>query len=528
MKWKILSCLLLVVLLFSCKKEENINLEEPSVKNITYWFDHSSKKTQPNSKASELNTYKAYLAKNEYELVQFVLLTDTKEDNLTLELSQFNDFNGNTMEAEILQLYYIKVNNGESYPDPAAPLKGSFTLEANINQPFYIKIKSTKDIAAGEYSAVLTLRADGELVFTTEIQAKVWNFTLPETPSCATYMLINEGSIAKAHGIVLNSQTDVLFKKYYDFLLDNKISTHTLPFDLLSPLADSYLNDPRMTAFGIPYSNDDELLKKYYDKLSAMPEAFDKGAFYVLDEPTNKGMYEEISTSFDRLESLYPGCKILTPFFLQVQIDGSTDNIDYMTGKIKVWCPKTYMFDNKNIYHNDIPLSDPPFAERMAERRADGDYLWWYVCWEPGEPFLNLYVDMPGIMHRLLFWQQKLYGVDGFLYWCVNYWPQVDDPWEDMRTVKNLSPDVFGDGSLLYNGNKVGINGPVGSVRMENIREGIDDFEYLCIAEKLFGNDFAEDYIKKLTTDLTHYTQDDDKLMATRIELGNAIEKAMN
>jgi hypothetical protein len=130
-------------------------------------------------------------------------------------------------------------------------------------------------------------------------------------------------------------------------------------------------------------------------------------------------------------------------------------------------------------------------------------------------------------MHRLLFWQQKLYGVDGFLYWCVNYWEQVDDPWSDMSTVKNLSPDVFGDGSLLYNGNKAGVNGPVGSLRLENIREGIDDFEYLCMAEKLLGKSFADTCIKKITTSLTEYTSDVEKLINTKIELGNAIENAL-
>ena len=517
--------LFITLVLFGCKKKENTYTEGTQMKNITYWFDHSSVKTRPGSKAGELSSYKAYLAKNEYETVQFVLLTDVNEDNLTLEITRFSDSKGNTMEAEILQLYYIETRRGEFYPDPAVPLTGGFSLEANKNQPFLIKIKSTKTTPEGEYSAALTLCANGELVFETKIQAKVWDFSLPDTPSCATYMLINEDSIAKAHGIVLESQIPPLFGKYYDFLLDNKISTQTLPYDLLSPAADSYLKNPQMTSFGVPYGGGDELIGRLYEKLSSIPEAFNKGVFYVLDEPTEKHQYDEISAGFDRLDSLYPGGRILTPFFRNIKIN-DTDNIGYMTGKIKVWCPKTYMFDNKDIYQGGAAISDPPFEERMAERKAAGDCLWWYVCWEPGEPFLNLYVDMPGIMHRLLFWQQKLYGVDGFLYWCVNYWPQVDDPWEDMRTVKNLSPDVFGDGSLLYNGSKVGINGPVGSLRIENIREGIDDFEYLCIAEKLFGIEFAENYIKRLTENLTHYTTDDNKLIDTRIELGNEIEKA--
>jgi hypothetical protein len=185
------------------------------------------------------------------------------------------------------------------------------------------------------------------------------------------------------------------------------------------------------------------------------------------------------------------------------------------------------MYITGNIYSAEQLQKYAPFGDRMAERRNAGDRVWWYVCWEPGEPYCNLFVDMEGIMHRLLFWQQKFYNVDGFLYWGVNYWRGTDDPWKDMRTVKDLSMDVFGDGSLIYNGNKAGIDGPAGSIRLEAIRDGIEDFDMFTLAEKYLGRDYIHDAIGEITTSVIKYTKNEDKFTAARIKLGNELEKAI-
>ena len=40
---------------------------------------------------------------------------------------------------------------------------------------------------------------------TVEVKAYVWDFTLPQTPSCTTSMGLDKYSIAKAHGVDINS-----------------------------------------------------------------------------------------------------------------------------------------------------------------------------------------------------------------------------------------------------------------------------------------------------------------------------------
>lgn len=60
-------------------------------------------------------------------------------------------------------MYYIKTKDDIVYPDP--PLIGCVKHDVDVNQPFLIKIKAAKEIPAGEYSAVLKLKAADEIVF---------------------------------------------------------------------------------------------------------------------------------------------------------------------------------------------------------------------------------------------------------------------------------------------------------------------------------------------------------------------------
>jgi hypothetical protein len=148
------------------------------------------------------------------------------------------------------------------------------------------------------------------------------------------------------------------------------------------------------------------------------------------------------------------------------------------------------------------------------------------VCGEPGEPYLNLYINMQGIQHRLIFWQNYLLGANGFLYWSSNYWDRINDPWENGATVNDLSPYVYGDGSLLYNGSKVGVDGPCSSLRLEAVRDGIDDYTYLSMLEQSgMAREDVLKIVRRLTASLTEYTENDDQLYRVRYALGGMLEK---
>ncbi len=138
---------------------------------------------------------------------------------------------------------------------------------------------------------------------------------------------------------------------------------------------------------------------------------------------------------------------------------------------------------------------------------------------------------MPAMAHRMLFWHQKRENVDGLLYWSTTYWNPAngcDDPWKTMQTVKDINPNIYGDGSLLYPGKPVGVDGPVGSLRLEIIRDGIEDFDYLCLADELLGPRATAGYVRRLAKSLTEYELDPGKLEKVRRTLGGAIEAALH
>ncbi|MBE6708795.1 MAG: DUF4091 domain-containing protein, partial [Ruminococcaceae bacterium] len=114
---------------------------------------------------------------------------------------------------------------------------------------------------------------------------------------------------------------------------------------------------------------------------------------------------------------------------------------------------------------------------------------------------------------------QYMYDIDGCLYWAVNYW--TGSEW---RTSDN---DFYsGDGLLLYAGHRFGIYGPIGSLRMEYIRDGIEDFEYLTMAEKLYGREEVSKVLSKVTTGVLNYTDDSKIIEAAKAELAQMIMNA--
>jgi len=198
----------------------------------------------------------------------------------------------------------------------------------------------------------------------------------------------------------------------------------------------------------------------------------------------------------------------------------------------------------------------------MAERRAAGEEVWWYICTVPKAPYITEFIDHPGTELRLWSWQCWQYGVSGILIWNSVYWnsatvfpdPQLQDPWTDPMSY--VSGPGFpsgsvgqwgnGDGRFLYPPRgTVGANagprleGPVNSVRWENIRDGIEDYEYFWLlkqaieraAEAGASSSLLIDARQLLSVppevskDLTHFTTDSRLVLAHRDRIARTIEK---
>jgi len=221
--------------------------------------------------------------------------------------------------------------------------------------------------------------------------------------------------------------------------------------------------------------------------------------------------------------------------------DSTVDNFSYVQDSINVWCFKPYFFttyeqakyDRRLTYWMTPKLEANlgTFAERMYKEQAEGDELWWYVTRRPESPEITLLMETEAVRHRILFWQQKLYNVDSFLYYLVNDWYSIGEDNGVNKKYEHVDGadgyDCYGNGVLLYCGQDFGVYGVVESIRMETVRDGIEDFEYLTMITELYGKDVTDAIIHRLTTSLSNYNTDTDNFTDLRIALGNIIEATL-
>ncbi|MDR1630099.1 MAG: DUF4091 domain-containing protein [Oscillospiraceae bacterium] len=492
---------------------------------VAYSFYDSTRKVGINEYLEKTADYDIYLARNETEACQIVLRSkfNSTSRKYSVEFTDFTNENGDVLESTVYEEQYITCvsnKNYGTYPDALVPfLSGKqYTLSSQINWPFYIQARADETTPAGKYAAQVVVKSlhDDKVQLVADVTATVWDFALPETPAMDTAFGLGRGNIVKAHHAADDPErAQALYEQYYEFMLDHKISPYTLPVDILSDEADAYMSDPRVKSFIIPYPGDDVLLQEYYQKVQSNPEWAKKGYFYPIDEPWNLTDYARYTAITDRLDRLCPGYNMVTPFTgVSFKENGTTYYGAYLQAKSNIVCPISSNFSNKD------------FLMQMDERRADGSKIWWYICCAPNPKtkYANIFTQSEGIEGRLLMWQQKKLNVTGLLYWDTTYWNDVTSPWASAWTTPWTGNDTFGDGSLLYPGQ----DGPVASLRLEYVSDGIEDFEYLTIAERLFGSEYVAKKIAEVTNTLEDYTRNDSVLANVRVAVGNDIAAALS
>lgn len=169
-------------------------------------------------------------------------------------------------------------------------------------------------------------------------------------------------------------------------------------------------------------------------------------------------------------------------------------------GAVDIWCP----------------LASLHRPEPAARRQALGETIWTYIVLCQGKPTPWWHIDYPLLNYRVPGWIAWSDRMTGLAYWTVTYWDLVDDPWltapfflgggKIQEGVKGLI--YQGEGTLVYPARAVGYEGIVPSVRLKALRDGIDDFEYLAIIERLGKRQSAEKFVHRLAESWFHWDKD--------------------
>lgn len=477
--------------------------------NFAIWTESGLHKVLKTDPVKPLAPAAIRAARNERESLQIVLRAGrTPLEGVRVVAHDLTSSNkGRISSANVLfylPAYVFLPKLTASYPDPLPPYKSPFEMKPGQTQPVWVEVRVPPDAKAGEYSGEITVATENGGAVEVAYTLHVYDFVLPTESKLTTAFGLYPEYVADQHGVPRGSnEAKELHKKYYEMLLDRGISTYSIPADLFSDEGAKYLTDPRMTSFVVPYTRDQNEQTRILDRIRSLG-AWDKGVFYFLDEPINEKAYGDLKEGCEYLRKIDPKVNIVSPYFGGPDFAKDKTVYDLLTGYVNVWCFNTSFFDSKAL---------------DARRRA-GDKIWDYVCCGPGRPYANMFVEYAPIEHRMLFWQNYLNQVTGLLYWSTTYWAETKDPWENMATWGGL----YGDGSLVYPGKKAGIDGPVSSIRVETIRDGLEDYRYLWMLEKKAGREAVLPYVEKLTESWTEFTRDPALFETVRDEIARRIE----
>jgi hypothetical protein len=130
----------------------------------------------------------------------------------------------------------------------------------------------------------------------------------------------------------------------------------------------------------------------------------------------------------------------------------------------------TYLFDELEIAVPKLDLLAGWF-EVYNEAAREGTEMWFYtVGIYQGPRFPNKTIDMPLIDSRIMHWLNYRFDLEGYLHWGWNQW--TDNPFQETGM-------HIGDGWHVYPAK----HGVLNSLRWEQMRNGIQDYEYLWLLE---------------------------------------------
>ncbi len=215
---------------------------------------------------------------------------------------------------------------------------------------------------------------------------------------------------------------------------------------------------------------------------------FDKFVMHVVDEPAphTEADYKKKSRL---IHELAPDARFIEAMSMRDA-----------RGYLDVWVPN---LDNLNENRDHY----------LKLREEAGFDLWFYTCMYPTGRYPNRFLDFSLLKTRILHWINWRYRLSGYLHWGLNYWTQ--DPFHGDRIRGDLPP---GDCWIVY----PGPDGPIESLRWEQMREGLQDFELLWMLGQK-DPDRADAICADLVPDPLTYKRDWRNLRAARRALVEAI-----
>jgi hypothetical protein len=529
-------------------------------------------------------------ARGEFEPVQVILRPEKDGELMSAETSPLRSPWGRVAPIAVRmdEVAYVQVTHPTDktcqsgwYPDPLPPLRLPLALPAGKNQPLWLTFHVGRDAKPGDYHGGLKLRTSlGEI--RVPLRVHVYDFVLPEETHLKSALGLSAHYINQYHDLKQGEDKQAVLEKYLANFAEHRISPYAFytyaPMDIrfvgegtnkhasvdftqFDRAAERWLDGAHFSTFQLPLrgmgggtfhsrhlgelegfqEGTPEFARLFGDYLGQIETHLrernwlSKAFTYWFDEPQPKD-YGFVADGMKRLKAAAPGIKRM----LTVEPEPP------LLGQVDIWCGLT-------------PKWTP---ELVRERRQAGEEVWWYICCGPHAPYVTEFIDHSGTELRLWPWQSWQYGVQGILIWETTYWtspaafppPKLQDPWTDPMSYKSgygEKPGEIGywgngDGRFLYPprreptaGQPPCLDAPINSLRWENLRDGMEDYEYFWLLQQGIQHELAwrgeTDLVKQarellrvpdeVSRDLTHFTTDPRPMLDHRDRVARMIER---
>jgi len=440
--------------------------------------------------------YELAMARNEFEGFQLLVYPMTRPlKGVTFGWTDLRGPNGASIPRTDIQYHVQDVfglhpNNkvkdwyfhGKNFelPDPLTTAR-PVDAPLHVSTPLWFTVRTRPQTKAGVYRGQITVKPANGPARKIELTVRVWDYKIPEKWNFRTMGQTCWGYIRRYY----RKLSPKLRRRYIDFLLDHRFNPTQQYIDVLSPDLDDIAYCFRRGGNTIYLSGNFtsrssiEKLKERYDAVKKLG-LIDHALVYIGDETKD---WAEMRRRSDRIRKVCPE--------LMIMIGGSFPRKE-LDGIIDIYDPQ---IDRKTNRVYSLPADQ--MRPLIAASQAKGESFFWYVAAGPMLPCPNVQMEDPLIASRLLFWMTWKFGVTGFEYYCYNIWrhnlPAKDSKrWPDKPFHPRGWGDTNGDGMLFY----PGPDGPFSSIRFENIRDGIEDWESHYVLR-----DYADALEAKLAAD---------------------------
>jgi len=416
------------------------------------------------------------------------------------------------------------------WPDPLLPVE-RFDVAPRFTQAIWVTVYAPPRTRSGRCAGAVTVTARGLAPVRVDVEAEVHDFALaPGAGHFPTAFGLLEDQLERVYGRVDRAMR----LQWGDFVLRHRINPGSIYRTSTPVVADlEHWLERGMNTFNVIYNRKtrdtrglDDGSREQMSQIGAFLKALGKSEhgerlfsmahYYGFDEVT-VDLLECLRAEFREVREQFGLPTFTTSHVPQSPRDLRKLNVDWL-------CPLTSWLK----------------PDQVSRCRQAGFKIWTYVSLEPDPPYANVRFDCPLIESRLLMWQMYHQQVDGFLYWAFNAWRSEgnDAPIDVGRQAPLLDWNVtsvwrwssgavqswlHGDGRLLY----PGLDGPIGSIRLANMRDGLQDWEYLWLLSQRTGR--AADGIEAcepVTQGWTQYTKDPAVLEAQRRLIARRILEA--